>query len=275
MARKTKGEGSPKGRGTSMAHERRVVPLPEGDPSGARALLVERRGIRERVTPIMNDPADQFVAYLRSPDHPDNRLERLKEHAAGILEAGGIQSLKLFLRANTERVSVKSGVDFEKTADKLAEIWWEQEMAKGGNVTLRGTAANFLYWAWRFDRLHNKSVGEVKTVGLHFADAWHWLHMEVFGEHAAAYGGVKRKQDLAKSAPARRGRKALSESILEEVYLERRSTTKSPEAFKKASSAAPLILSDVNARLRERDLDEYSELTLSKKLGPIMKRVGR
>lgn len=277
MARKAKDKGS-----AGIPYEKFVVPMPENDQSGAKALHVERRGIRQRVTPIMGNQTDQFVAYMRSPDRPANRFEVLKNCANEILGAAKIKPLKQVLKENAQRVSTESGVSLEKTSDIIAESWWENVLAKTGDVTPQGIAVNFLYWAYRVDRLSKMAGQESVVVALHFADAWHWLHLEISGEHVAACGGAKRQEAL-KSGPQRRAsQKAKYTTIIEDEvrrFLSRRSSSKTPAPQRSSSRPPPpsavyrAIVETVEGRFAEAGLASYKEDTLQRAVKAVLRTV--
>jgi hypothetical protein len=260
-----------------MPHEVREVEASDDLSLGGRlkGLRIETRGARTVVTPITGDKQLLLMDKLLSFNNPDNRFKKLHDEATKILAAAGFRTLAEVRKLSDE--SHTTPVLDQETADRMFEEVWLDAVRKSvqlnaGRQSVQlipiAIAANFLLWSARSGRRHFFSESDRVTTQIAFADAWRWLHLEVFAEHRDAYGGVKQQQALAKSAPARRARKGASETILEEDYLQRRATAKNPEAFKKATSAASLILNEVNARLREQGLEAYTENTMAKKLGP-------
>jgi hypothetical protein len=216
--------------------------VPPPDASEVRGKVagfkVERRGVRSRATPITSDLRLRLALDALDPDNAHNRFKRLHAAALDILKSAGLPTLedsnKLWLAAEEQTEASNAELD------RAASAWLEWVCEKKGELSREGVAAAFLHRLDKVERWMGRTAEEQAFSTIRFADAWHWLHLEVF-EHELAYGGLKRQQDLARSAPARTEKKAKSEEIIQQVYRERSPQAKNREAFKLASSAAPLI----------------------------------
>ena len=98
------------------------------------------------------------------------------------------------------------------------------------------------------DVIHRQSEVQVRRIR-EYANAWHWWHMEVFGEHVRAYEGQKGRNSRAKAGPARSARALQRLNFIElfcEDYLKR-------HPGHSAARTADALLADginINAALR-------------------------
>jgi hypothetical protein len=237
--------------------------------SGLNSLHAESRGIRDRLRQEFEEASITALGREVSPDSPDNRYYVLLDAAHEVLQRGKEKNLIGVLHS-ADRSTLPAELTPDEQDHMLGSAWVSSIHRRKGSLSPEAIAADFLFRSHRLAQAL-KDDQDMFTWALVFADAWHWLHLEVLGEHRAAYDGVKARQGREMSAPARSKKKADREHIVREVYRERRLGTRNPKVFKNASSAAATILDEVNARLKERGSQTYTEKTLQKILGPVVK----
>lgn len=106
------------------------------------------------------------------------------------------------------------------TVVKTAIVTWDSDISKRyGIISPVTLAADFLgemYLITRLFAVHavgNQARNALPDTTCHllqlfaFADTWHWLHMEVYGEHRLALDGARSAENLGAAAPARAEKK--------------------------------------------------------------------
>ena len=234
--------------------------------SGIKHVILEGRGIRELVLQVFDNPIWTLFSQVLRRDDPEGESIFLSSSANTILSDAGEKPL-----SEASDLVKEEGLQEGSTIDSrtLSLLWQNLIANKHGYLSPEATAADFLAAA---DRVSHMLGGDEEKMRLIFAfcEAWHWFHMEATSEHALAYAGVKATRDRMRAAPMARIRKQTSETIIAaeyDAYCQREHR----ENWHKATSAASAILGNVNARLTEQGLKNYTEGSLRKFLGQIIK----
>ncbi|MET4337026.1 MULTISPECIES: hypothetical protein [unclassified Bradyrhizobium] len=165
------------------------------------------------------------------------------------------------------------------TAEKISEHmlrWAEKLKNERGILSIDATAAKFLEAADRLLQILNKTP-EMQEAAFEFADAWHWWHLELYGEHELAA-----KADIAERAVAglqagpealKRSR-ALREAIIEAEYDNYAATADEIDRLSPKRSAGA-ILGVVAIAFGQQGLGSIQESTLERALRQIIKDRGQ
>src|SRR5262249_36191219 len=181
-----------------LPHSRQV--LPKGDPE---VILRERRGIRDCVL--------RFGG--KEPRQASATAKQLAAVAHVLLRKAGERSLD----------EVIGNADATKAHDPDEAIrtsllsWYGDVAARRGVLSPITLAVKFLGLQFLAIKLiasgidENSSDAEVEMERrinqiISLCDAWHWFHMEAFGEHVRAFAGVTSRESLAKGPASRRAK---------------------------------------------------------------------
>jgi hypothetical protein len=119
-----------------------------------------------------------------------------------------------------------------------------------------------------FDRLHNQIF--------RLCDAWHWLHMECFGEHEQAVVGVRaaagRKKGSQSVRTKAKARTAIVDGAIRSIYT-RRMEQKRPSNRLSAPFIAKQMLATVNAQCGSHNppLDQFTQRSLADAIRKLVK----
>jgi hypothetical protein len=269
---------------SSLKHEFEEQPGPVG--ADLIRTIVEKRGIRSSTRPIFANQSDSHERMLSTAD---DTQELLFMAANRHLRAKG--EMDFFAVASfAEQVADAEAKDLTETTSLHFRLWLETVVTKYGYLSIETACARFIEAQDHLYTLYNQTA-EMQAAVFDYADAWHWLHMELFGEHElAANAEVAEKaadaagkaadaaQRLATKtiagrsegprAQARAG--ALRMAIVENEYKKYIEKETNPNRLVSAKAAAPQILDDVNAAFKLRGLGEFSISTLEKRLRDII-----
>jgi hypothetical protein len=165
----------------------------------------------------------------------------------------------------TEAAEVpRSEEDDNKLAEALLEL--RTDIAQHTGLLSRETMAVSLLVGFallKFEFRHPGRPTAMRTACF-FADAWHYWHMEVFGEHEKAYVAKVRDEGIAQAtatATMRRHRRLYVVSTVVKDILDTESNAECARRLK-----------TVNAALKENDLSLYkTERALAKAVGRLRK----
>jgi hypothetical protein len=141
----------------------------------------------------------------------------------------------------------------EEDDNKIEEALWElrSDIAQHTGLLSRETMAISLlvgFASLKFEFRHPGRPSAMLTACF-FADAWHYWHMEVFGEHHRAYGGKLHAESQASATAARALLNVQRRNVVLQVIK---------DIFPAASNAeCSRRLRTVNAALKERHLPPF------------------
>jgi hypothetical protein len=182
--------------------------LPKDDPE---VILRERRGIRD------------FVLRFGSkePRQPSDTARQLAAVARALLRKAGERSLDEVI----ENANATKANDPDEAMRTSLLSWYGDVAARRGVLSPITLAVKFLGIQYLVIRLTASSIDEQSSDAdvemerrinqiLGLCDAWHWFHMEAFGEHDRAFSGMTSRKSLAKGpASLRATARARSEVI--------------------------------------------------------------
>jgi hypothetical protein len=254
----------PKGKPRPIPYERLPV---TGDETIFR--VREQRGIRHVDLTIMDDG-------LVGSDNPQNDIERqvIRLHT----EAERILANKKLMTA--QEVAADKAKNFDQAAGEnlngqifYAISEWKKRIAGDfGRLSPEYLSANFLGWYHL-----NFFVGDVIAdradekcmLVLSLCDAWHQLHMEVYGEHALAFQGEATARNLASAGTARSEEKRKRKAVIQKLFAD---YVKNLAGRKfSAPQAARRIINSVNGELEKLGLGNYTEDSLAKVIQEIQR----
>ncbi len=184
----------------------------------------------------------------------------------------------------TAEICVPSGE--YPTPEKISQhfaMWANGLKNQKGSLSIDAIAARFIQAHNRLFMLLNENL-ETHMAAFAYADAWHWLHMELFGEHelAASAEVAEQAADAAQqlAAKAIAGRiegpqakkryAALRNAVIATEYEKYRQAEPNEDRRTSAKSAAAQILDPVNATLNRENLGSLELSTLEKRLRKII-----
>jgi hypothetical protein len=250
-----------------IPHTRSVSPGEQGDPT--KRVVAEERGLRSSVRPEYHDLTLGAAAALLRPDEPLSLYASLFQEANRFLSERG--------EADYFGALEVLGSDEEAQADdiidhgELALVEWSSEIAeRKGALSVEAAAARFLLWA---DQVCKIAGGDEKKLQAVFAlcEAWHWLHMEVTGEHALAVEAIKNRKGL-NAGPAAKARRDFDRRKIVEGEYQKFLNREMRESYRRnVTQVSGAILEEVNRKLKDRDFKPMTEGSLRKVLGKIVK----
>ncbi|MGY4461546.1 hypothetical protein [Bradyrhizobium sp. LB13.1] len=163
----------------------------------------------------------------------------------------------------------------EKISEHL-RLWVQKLKTQKGELSIDTTAARFLQAADRLLQILDQSP-EMQSAAFDFADAWHWWHLELYGEHALAAKADTAERAVAglQAGPeALKRNRALREAIIESEYNRYAATADIADSGS-AKRAAAAILSAVSTAFDQRSLGPIKESTLERTLRSIIKDRGQ
>ena len=254
-----------------IEHEKYVVP--GSSERGLQRTIVEERGLRSFIRREYDDPRITVAEISLNGADPIDVFNVLLLNANQVLAEGGERDFSTALAEAQERANEFREEPLPPGFVEAAALkcWQEGIANRHGYLSPQATAATFLIIA---DQLREKVGANEAILSSIFAlcEAWHWFHMEATGEHALAYAGAKSRRGLAAGTPTKRARRAAKDLVLEEEYglfleHENRKDRRTNAVF-----VAGAIKDAVNERLEMVHLEPYTEGSLRKALGPIIKK---
>jgi hypothetical protein len=165
------------------------------------------------------------------------------------------------------------------TKEKFSEhmhLWAENLKIQKGALSIDATAAQFLQTADHLLQILNKTP-EMQAAAFAFADAWHWWHLELYGEHelaAKADTAERAVAGLEAGPEALKRNRALRAAIIEAEYS-RYAATADGTGRGSAKRAAAAVLSAVSTAFDQQALGPIRESTLERTLRAIIKDRGQ
>lgn len=245
----------------------------EREPRGGSLLatITERRGLR-RIRWIQFDEAnvEDPIAFDPAGTHAV-----LFTAANGHLRAVG--EMDYFAVLDTcERLSKADYPSPEQMSTHL-KMWVSGLMARKGTLAIDTVAARFLQSQDRLFLLLNENK-EMQEAAMAYADAWHWLHMELYGEHelaanaeAAERSAAKASAGRAEGPKAQKKNGALRRAIIEAEYKKYAENKSNVRQRQSAKHAASQLLETINKALASAGLGSIQVATLEKRLTAIIK----
>ena len=263
---------------TSLTHEFKR------DPGNGPivATITEARGLRHTQWVQFDDPnIEDPIAYDLADTH-----SLLFMAANRHLRAVG--EMDYFAVLDTcEKLSKTDYPSPEQISTHL-QMWVAGLKARKGSLSIDTIAARFLQTQDRLFLLLSENK-EMQEAAMAYADAWHWLHMELYGEHelAANAEAAERTADAAQrlAAKASAGRTegpkaqkvngALRSAVIATEYEKYAANEGNLARRLSAKHVASQILDNVNGALATKGLGSVKIATLEKRLIGIIKDVGQ
>jgi hypothetical protein len=177
------------------------------DEDGTPA-YIERRGLRELKTPLSKQARSKLLPRVQKV------AQQLNIAASEILKKAGEKTLNEVVEG-VKRAKPRD----EDAAIKAAVVAWGSDITtRWGILSLVTLAADFLaglyliplsFTSQPVDKQPDEALHDLtrRILQAYFCDAWHWLYMEVYGEHRLALAGVQSAENLGAAAPARTEKK--------------------------------------------------------------------
>jgi hypothetical protein len=216
---------------------------------------IERRGLRELKIPVSKQARGKLPRV-------QEQAQLLSIVASKILKEAGERSLVEVI----EGVKQRKGVDRDAAIKDAIAMWDYDIMRRYGIISPVTHAADFLGGMYLIARLfavrsaRKRAYSPLPATTRHllqvlaFADAWHWLHMEVHDEHRLALGGAQLAKNLGAAAPAR------TEKKKERVEFVRQACVAywSKHGRRNAAHTASRLYSQVNGTLKAKGHQTYT-----------------
>jgi hypothetical protein len=247
---------------SSLRHKITRQPAPDGSK-----VVNEKRGIRRA---SWSSPA---AGARPKADTESARVFGLMTMAANrhLRAVGEMDAITVMETA--ERLSSK--YPSKKKISQHMRLWAENIKTQKGALSIDATAARFLQAADHLLQILDQTPA-MQSAAFAFADAWHWWHLELHGEHALAAKAKAAERVVAglRAGPeALKRNRALREAIIETKYKKHALTAN------KIDRASPLraagaILKAVAADFRKQDLGRIQKSTLERALRKIIRERG-
>jgi hypothetical protein len=221
-----------------MPYSRHV--LPKDDPE---VILRERRGIR-----------DFTLRFGQESQQASDTARKLSAVAHALLRKAGERSIDEVIDNATK------AQDPDEAIRTSLLSWYGDVAARRGVLSPITLAVNFLslqYLAVKqiasgIDESSSDAEAEMERrinqiMGL--CDAWHWFHMEAFGEHDRAFVGLTSRESLAKGPASRRAKAGPRSEVVRSCI--------SDSAGVSASELARRRFKTINNALAQRKLQPF------------------
>lgn len=182
---------------------------------------------------------------------------------------------KDFLGITKDAEREVSGLATKEEKDKAERFTfkrWAFEIGqRRGFLSPEAVAADFLTAS---DLLHRlvKDDKQILSAAYQFAQAWHWMQFEAVGEHELADIGLRSAQARAQGPVVKRQRAELKKTLAKESYDEFAANEANGAKRTAAKSAAGALRPQINTKLRELGLDEFSDKKLQEELRPLIRQ---
>jgi hypothetical protein len=260
---------------SQLVHEITEEP---GDGPVAR-IVIEKRGIREAEWVHFDDPAVQDPVVEGAPADTQALL-----FMAANRHLRAVDQMDFFAVVDTAERMAPIGE--YPTPDKISQhfaMWADGLKNEKGLLSIDAIAARFIQAQDRLMILLNGNP-EMQAAAFAYADAWHWLHLELFGEHELAASAdsagraAEAAQQLAaktiagrsKGPQAQKENKVLRMTVVAVEYAKYAASETNQTRRTSAKAAAADILDQVNAALGRQGLGSFTVSTLEKRLRSII-----
>jgi hypothetical protein len=244
---------------SSLRHKITRQPGPDGSK-----VVNEKRGIR-RATWSIPAPRARPKADTESARVFGLMTMAANRHLRAVGEMDAIAVMETSERLSSEYPSAKK-------ISQHMRLWAEIIKAQQGALSIDATAARFLQAADHLLQILDQTPA-MQSAAVAFADAWHWWHLELYGEHALAAKAATAERSVAglKAGPqALKRNRALREAIIETKYKKHALTAKKIDRVSPLR-AAGAILKAVAADFKKQDLGGIKKSTLERALRKIIK----
>jgi hypothetical protein len=248
---------------SSLVHELREEP---GEGPIVRT-VTEKRGIRESEWVHFDNPMVQDPAVEEAPADTHALLFMAANRH---LRAAG--QMDFFAVADTaERIAPAGEYPSPARISQLFAIWADGLKNEKGLLSIDAIAARFIQAQDRLMVLLNGDP-EMQAAAFAYADAWHWLHLELFGEHELAAKGASAERGLKAGPDAKRNQGALRTAVVELAYKKFATEEENAANRNSVKYSADAIFEAVNKDLVERKMEPIAIGTIRNQLGAIIKR---
>lgn len=242
----------------------------EHEESGSISFY-EHRGVRDASNLFLfSDFAETFQIGNYNGAAEEDVYASLREASGHWLKEFGEKDFgDIAIEAEKAKAKVQ-GKKKRKEIDRHVFQRWAFEIGmRQGFLSPAAVAANFVSTADHVHRLANGNDELLRAV-YQFAQAWHWMHFEGYGEHELAALGLRSAAGRTKGPEVKKERKGLRLRIVEDLYRRYQENDSVPASSRRSPKrAASALLTEVNARLRELDIDLVSEGRLEKDIREI------
>ena len=263
---------------SSLTHEFKREP----GKGSVVATITESRGLRHTQwsqfdCPDIDDPAEFDPAHT---------------HALLFMAANrhlrAVGEMDYFAVLDTSEELTKAEYPSPEQISRHLRMWIASLKTRKGSLSVDTIAARFLQSQDRLLQLLSESK-EMQEAAMAYADAWHWLHMELYGEHelAANAEAAERTADAAQQyaakASAGRAEGPKAQKMKGALRLAVIATEYEKYAAKEDKLARRLSAKHVASHLHERINDVLAKdglgsvtiATLEKRLTTLIKDAGR
>jgi hypothetical protein len=229
----------------------------------------EVRGLRTSIQRKYKDPLENAVQKLILAWTPADTHDLLFLAANRHLKAKGLRDFFAVVET-AGGIAEAEGKDPSETTTRHFKLWLEQIRQETGSLSIETAAASFIESSDRLFMLLNDNP-EMQCAAQSYADAWHWLHLELMGEHELAAKGIDAERGRKAGPEAKRRQAALRSAIIALAY-KKFAASEPKEANRKSTKfAAEEIIDAVNKALRDHGLDPVALGTVKNQLPAIIK----
>lgn len=251
---------------SALKHEISDAP---GEGSIVRT-VTEKRGVREAEWIQFEDILHQDPEAATPEDTHSLMFTSANRHLRAVGEMDFFAVMDM-----AERLSPDGYPSVEKISRHFA-LCAEAVKIRNGMLSIDAIAARFIQAQDRLFTIQNKNP-EMREAAFAFADAWHWLHLELFGEHelaasarAAEQAAKKVTGGLKSGAAAARRKAVLRSAVIENEYRKFAALPVNDLNRKSAKRSAARMLADVTVSLAKLKLGTIAESTLERMLREII-----
>jgi hypothetical protein len=236
-------------------------------PDGSK-VVEEKRGIR-RVTWSSPAPGARPKVDTESARVFGLMTMAANRHLRAVGEMDAIAVMETAERLSSEYPS-------KKKISQHMRLWAENVKTQKGALSVDATAARFLQAADHLLQILDQTPA-MQSAAIAFADAWHWWHLELYGEHALAAKAKIAERSVAglKAGPkALKRNRALREAAIEVEYVKHAAKANKKDRVS-PQRAARAILGKVAKVFRREQLGTIQESTLERALRKIIRDRGQ
>jgi hypothetical protein len=229
----------------------------------------EVRGIRTSIERKYSEPLENAVQKHILAWTPADTHDLLFLAANRHLKAKGLRDFFAVVET-ADHVAEAEGKDPSETTAHHFRLWLEQMRQETGSLFIETAAASFIQSSDRLFMLLNDNP-EIQGAAQSYADAWHWLHLELMGEHELAAKGADAERGRKAGPEAKRNQATLRSAIIALAY--KKFAASEPKEANRTSTkfAAEAIIDAVNEALHSRGLDPIALGTIKNQLPAIIK----
>lgn len=248
--------------------------------------VVETRGIRSATWQQYRDPiqgwtGDNLFGPLRgvrvNPDQPEELFTATPADIHSLLYMAANRHLRaknkmdfFAVVESADKMAEAEGNDPTETISRHLRLWIEKMQSETGLLSVETAAARFLQASDQLLMLLNENE-QVQEAAFAYADAWHWLHLELYGEHELAAKGADAERALKAGPAAKRHKGAIRSTVIAMIYEDFAQREPKEANRKSAKYVAPQIVKAVNQSLKKHDLEPLALGTIENQLRAIIR----